>query len=88
MRTGTLEVERTNQRYEGTLIVTESVLLNPNRNPDKTREQVEESLIRHLGVKHLDTSELARRARVQRHGRRALAICTVRPRCYGALRRC
>ncbi len=38
---------------EGTLLVTEAVLLNPNRNPDKTREQVEESLIRHLGVKQV-----------------------------------
>jgi len=33
--------------------VTEAVLLNPNRNPDKTREAVEESLIRHLGVKQV-----------------------------------
>jgi agmatine deiminase len=38
---------------EGTLIATEAVLLNPNRNPDKSREQVEESLIRHLGVKQV-----------------------------------
>jgi agmatine deiminase len=38
---------------EGTLITTESVLLNANRNPDKSREQIEESLIRHLGVKQV-----------------------------------
>ena len=38
---------------EGTLIATESVLLNPNRNPDKSREEIEESLIRHLGVKQV-----------------------------------
>ena len=38
---------------EGTLIATESVLLNPNRNPEKSREAIEESLIRHLGVKQV-----------------------------------
>jgi len=38
---------------EGTLITTESVLLNPNRNPDKSREEIEESLIRHLGLKQV-----------------------------------
>ena len=38
---------------EGTLIATEAVLLNPNRNPDKSRQQVEESLIRYLGVKQV-----------------------------------
>jgi len=38
---------------EGTLITTEAVLLNPNRNPDLTREQIEESLIRHLGLKQV-----------------------------------
>lgn len=38
---------------EGTLVTTESVLLNANRNPDKSREQIEESLIRHLGVKQV-----------------------------------
>jgi agmatine deiminase len=38
---------------EGTLITTESVLLNPNRNPDKKREEIEETLIRHLGIKQV-----------------------------------
>jgi agmatine deiminase len=38
---------------EGTLIATEAVLLNPNRNPDKTRIEIEESLIRNLGVKQV-----------------------------------
>jgi agmatine deiminase len=35
---------------EGTLITTESVLLNPNRNPDLSREQVEELLGSYLGI--------------------------------------
>jgi agmatine deiminase len=38
---------------EGTLITTESVLLNPNRNPNRTRQEVEEILIRNLGVKQV-----------------------------------
>ncbi len=38
---------------EGTLITTESVLLNPNRNPNKSREQIEEVLIELLGVKQV-----------------------------------
>lgn len=38
---------------EGTLLATESVLLNPNRNPDLSRQDIEESLIRHLGVKQV-----------------------------------
>jgi agmatine deiminase len=35
---------------EGTLITTESVLLNPNRNPGLTRERVEELLGSYLGI--------------------------------------
>jgi agmatine deiminase len=35
---------------EGTLITTESVLLNPNRNPGLTREQVEDLLRAYLGI--------------------------------------
>ncbi|MCU1360162.1 MAG: Agmatine deiminase [Ilumatobacteraceae bacterium] len=35
---------------EGTLITTEQCLLNPNRNPDLTREQIEQGLRDHLGV--------------------------------------
>ena len=35
---------------EGTVITTESVLLNPNRNPGVTREQVEEVLGSYLGI--------------------------------------
>ena len=35
---------------EGTLITTEQCLLNPNRNPDMTREQIERTLGDYLGV--------------------------------------
>jgi agmatine deiminase len=35
---------------EGTLITTESVLLNPNRNPGRTREDVEELVGEYLGI--------------------------------------
>lgn len=35
---------------EGTLITTEQCLLNPNRNPHLTREQIEEGLADYLGV--------------------------------------
>jgi agmatine deiminase len=35
---------------EGTVITTETVLLNPNRNPDMTRERVEELLGEYLGI--------------------------------------
>jgi agmatine deiminase len=35
---------------EGTLIATEQCLLNPNRNPELSREQIEEHLKAHLGV--------------------------------------
>jgi agmatine deiminase len=38
---------------EGTLLTSESVLLNPNRNPNLTKEQVEEQLIQMLGVHHI-----------------------------------
>jgi agmatine deiminase len=38
---------------EGTVIASEATLLNPNRNPDMTREQVEEVLIEYLGVKQV-----------------------------------
>jgi agmatine deiminase len=36
---------------EGTLITTESVLLNPNRNPGMTKAEIEEIFTRFLGVK-------------------------------------
>ncbi len=35
---------------QGTAVVTEQVLLNPNRNPDRNREQVEQQLMAYLGV--------------------------------------
>jgi len=38
---------------EGTLMASEAVLLNPNRNPDQSREAVEEMLITHLGVRQV-----------------------------------
>ena len=38
---------------EGTVIASEATLLNPNRNPDMTREQVEEVLIEYLGVQQV-----------------------------------
>ncbi|MBS1843952.1 MAG: agmatine deiminase [Actinobacteria bacterium] len=38
---------------EGTLIATEECLLNHNRNPELTREQIEEALRDHLGVEKI-----------------------------------
>ena len=38
---------------EGTLITTEQCLLNPNRNPSLSREQVEQGLRDYLGVKRV-----------------------------------
>ncbi|MBN1677758.1 MAG: agmatine deiminase family protein [Candidatus Thermoplasmatota archaeon] len=38
---------------EGTLLTTESCLLNPNRNPGLSKEQVEDLLKSHLGVKKI-----------------------------------
>ncbi|MBX3745153.1 MAG: agmatine deiminase family protein [Verrucomicrobiae bacterium] len=38
---------------EGTLLTTESCLLNPNRNPDLTREAIERHLRDFLGVTHI-----------------------------------
>jgi len=38
---------------EGTLLTTESCLLNPNRNPDFGREEIEEVLRQYLGVKQI-----------------------------------
>jgi len=35
---------------QGTALVTEQVLLNPNRNPDRDRDQVEQQLMAYLGV--------------------------------------
>jgi agmatine deiminase len=37
----------------GTLLTTEACLLNPNRNPSLSREQIEERLRRYLGVRHI-----------------------------------
>lgn len=37
----------------GTLLTTEGCLLNPNRNPQLSREQIAEYLRTHLGVRHL-----------------------------------
>jgi agmatine deiminase len=37
----------------GTLLTTESCLLNPNRNPSLTREQIERYLMDYLGVRHI-----------------------------------
>lgn len=38
---------------EGTLLTTESCLLNPNRNPSMSREQIEEGLRNYLGVEKI-----------------------------------
>ncbi|MDO7908201.1 agmatine deiminase family protein [Paenibacillus sp. JX-17] len=38
---------------EGTLLTTEECLLNPNRNPDLTREQIEEQVKMHLNVSQI-----------------------------------
>lgn len=38
---------------EGTLITTEQCLLNPNRNPRMTREEIEDGLRRYLGVERI-----------------------------------
>jgi agmatine deiminase len=37
----------------GTLLTTESCLLNPNRNPELTRDQIEQFLKDYLGVRHI-----------------------------------
>ncbi len=38
---------------EGTVIATEECLLNPNRNPELTREQIERALFDHLGAEKM-----------------------------------
>lgn len=38
---------------QGTLLTTEDCLLNPNRNPDLTKEQIEAQLKEHLGLKKI-----------------------------------
>ncbi len=38
---------------EGTLLATEQCLLNPNRNPNLNREQIEEHLRAHLGIRQM-----------------------------------
>lgn len=38
---------------EGTLLTTEECLLNPNRNPDMTRGDIERQLMAHLGVERI-----------------------------------
>jgi len=38
---------------KGTLLTTESVLLNPNRNPNFTKQEIKKSLKKHLGVRHI-----------------------------------
>jgi agmatine deiminase len=38
---------------EGTVMATEECLLNPNRNPDLTREQIERVLFEHLGAEKM-----------------------------------
>jgi len=38
---------------EGTLLTTEQCLLNPNRNPELSREQIEQHLRAHLGVRQV-----------------------------------
>ena len=48
MEGGSIEVNG-----RGTLITTEACLLNPNRNPDLTREQIEQHLKDFLGVRHI-----------------------------------
>ena len=52
---------------EGTLLTTEECLLNPNRNPSLTREQIEALLRAYLGDRD---GRLARPRRVQRRDRR------------------
>lgn len=48
MEGGSIEVNG-----QGTLLTTESCLLNPNRNPDLTKEQIEQALRDHLGVQNI-----------------------------------
>ena len=52
---GTLVLEggAINTDGEGTLLTTESVLLNANRNPGKSRKEIEEQLIQMLGIRHI-----------------------------------
>jgi agmatine deiminase len=38
---------------EGTLLTTEQCLLHPNRNPDMTRDQIEQTLGDYLGIEHV-----------------------------------
>jgi agmatine deiminase len=38
---------------KGTLLTTEACLLNPNRNPELTREQIEQYLKSYLGIRHI-----------------------------------
>jgi agmatine deiminase len=38
---------------QGTLLTTEACLLNPNRNPSLSREQIESQLRRYLGIRHI-----------------------------------
>jgi agmatine deiminase len=45
---GSIEVDG-----EGTLLTTEQCLLNPNRNPSLTREQIEQHLCDHLGARRV-----------------------------------
>jgi agmatine deiminase len=48
MEGGSIEVNG-----QGTLLTTEACLLNPNRNPHLTREQIETYLKDYLGVRHI-----------------------------------
>ena len=52
---------------EGTVLTTEECLLNPNRNPELSREQIERTLHDYLGA---SKNDLARSGRLQRRDRR------------------
>jgi agmatine deiminase len=49
----TLEGGSIDVNGRGTLLTTESCLLNPNRNPDLSRDQIEAALARYLGAYHV-----------------------------------
>ncbi len=38
---------------KGTLLATRSSIINPNRNPDRTQEEIEEALRQYLGIEHI-----------------------------------
>ena len=55
---------------EGTVITTEECLLSPGRNPDLTREQIEQHLRDYLGVEKVDLAGQGHRPRGDQRARR------------------